>query len=259
MNEWFHWYGLLVGFGLITSVWIIEYRISIESNLDNDEKEQLQDQLWRVLPVVMIASLIGARAWHVFTDIHIYVENWTQIIAINQGGISIFGAVLGAVLALVFLVRWGWIAQSWRWWLDLLPFGVPLGQMVGRLGNYVNQELYGYPTELPWGIKIDPTYRLPAFIDSVYFHPLFAYEILVLALYSIVLWILQWKKKLQLGSGDIFFSYIVFYASWRIAIDFLRPGRSLSVVPGLGDNQLVLSGLLVCVLAFKYYQIKERA
>jgi phosphatidylglycerol:prolipoprotein diacylglycerol transferase len=127
-----------------------------------------------------------------------------------------------------------------------------LGQAIGRWGNFINQELYGAPTDLPWAIFIAPENRLPEFADIAYYHPIFLYESLWnLASVFLLLWIAR-KWKDWLLPGDIFLMYLVSYPIIRILLDFLR--LDASEVGGVNANQAFMGGVLVIVLAILIYR-----
>ena len=108
-------------------------------------------------------------------------------------------------------------------WIDLAALGLPLGQAIGRLGNWVNQELYGLPTTLPWGIYIAPENRVSGFEAYSHFHPLFAYEAAwMLLTYIFFYGYLYRQKKIQLGTGMYALGYLASYAVIRFSLDFLR-------------------------------------
>ena len=114
-----------------------------------------------------------------------------------------------------------------------------LGQVIGRWGNYVNQELYGAPTSLPWAIFIDPQNRLPEYVDQAYYHPLFLYESLwSLASVLFLLWISR-RFSDWLQSGDVFLIYLITYPVGRFLLEFLR--LDSSQVAGLNINQTVMA------------------
>ena len=129
--------------------------------------------------------------------------------------------------------------------MDIATPALALGQAIGRWGNFVNQELYGYPTDLPWAIKIDPQYRLPGFEDQETFHPLFLYESLWnLGIVIILLWIGR-KYDKRLFTGDIFLIYLILYPVGRFLLEFLRIDQA--VVAGINANQALMA--VIAVLA----------
>jgi phosphatidylglycerol:prolipoprotein diacylglycerol transferase len=131
--------------------------------------------------------------------------------------------------------------------------GLALGQAIGRWANFVNQELYGAPTNLPWAITISPEKRLPGYEQFSTYHPLFLYE----SLWSLVtVFFLLWvgkKYRANLKTGDVFLIYLVTYPTIRFLLDFLR--LDASMVAGINANQtmmLVVGGVAVGILIFRY-------
>ena len=202
-------------------------------------------------------ALIGARLYHVF-DQDVWPRYRAQPIEIFQiwdGGIGIFGAILGALAGLLIYARWRKL-ESLRW-LDIGAPAFLLGQAVGRWGNFFNQELFGGPTSLPWGIPIPQVNVLreaPRFVEFERFHPLFLYES-VLSLIGVVFLVfvyirfgpvlmkrfdrkgnevtqLTWKSKIRLRQGDLLLLYFIWYPCERFVLEFVRAGKwEMGVLP----------------------------
>jgi len=143
-----------------------------------------------------------------------------------HGGLGIYGAALGGLLGLyLYLRRRG---LDFLYWADIVIASLPLGQAIGRWGNFFNQELYGPPTTLPWGIQIAPLYRVPPFNDLVRypaetrFHPLFLYESLWNLLVCVALLLLGRRFGGRLLKGELLASYFVLYPLGRFFLEFLR-------------------------------------
>ncbi|MEZ4515473.1 MAG: prolipoprotein diacylglyceryl transferase [Chloroflexota bacterium] len=143
------------------------------------------DHVWNALILILILGVIGARLYHVLTPspsmqaVGIYTaldyfRNPNQLLNIRNGGLGIFGAILGGLLGLLIYARRNHL--SMLGWSDLAVVGLALGHAIGRWGNFFNQELYGRPTSVPWAITIDPVYRLPGYGSFSTFHPAFLYE-----------------------------------------------------------------------------------
>ncbi|HEX6140460.1 MAG TPA: prolipoprotein diacylglyceryl transferase, partial [Candidatus Limnocylindria bacterium] len=136
---------------------------------------------WSMLLPVLVLAVLGARIYHVIHQWDYYSQNPELILAIWNGGLGIPGAVAGGAVAILAYCRWKKL-NTLRW-LDIFASAILLGQAVGRLGNFYNQELCGPPTTLPWGIPIDAAHRIGEWTDlsrfpeaTTRFHPLFAYE-----------------------------------------------------------------------------------
>lgn len=241
-----HYYGLIIMAGVLAGAYLADRR----ARRRGDDP----DIVWDSLIWVLIGGIIGARVWHILTPppsmveggitTGYYLSHPLDALAIWRGGLGIPGAVIGGGLALyVFSRRRG---LSFLSWVDLAAPSLALGQAIGRWGNYVNQELYGAPTDLPWAIYIDPMHRLPAFVNQATYHPLFLYESLWnLANMFFLLW-LGWKFAERLKGGDIFLFYLIIYPVGRFLLDFLRLDASL--VAGLNVNQTLMA--IVALSAF---------
>ncbi|HEY89116.1 MAG TPA: prolipoprotein diacylglyceryl transferase [Thermoflexia bacterium] len=221
-----HWYGLLIVTGIMLAA-------TSAAHLARNAKED-PDHIWDMLLIVIIFGVIGARAYHVFSrpaggliGWDYYQQNPLQALYIWNGGLGIYGAVLGGALGMFIYTRWHKLAPLK--WLDCAAPGVALGQAIGRWGNYINRELYGPPTELPWGLRIPAAHRIMPYNDmtqyppETLFHPTFLYESLAaLTLFLILFW-LGTKQSARLKSGDILIGYLVGYAIIRFFTEMLRP------------------------------------
>ena len=209
------------------------------------------DKVWDLLIWLVIGGVIGARLWHVFTPspssvaqgitTAYYFTHPLDLINLRRGGLGIPGAVIGGAVALYFFGR----SQKWNFaeWVDIAAPSLALGQAIGRWGNYFNQELYGAPTNLPWGISIEPRYRVSGFEQYERFHPLFLYESLWNLANMFILLTMSWKFGDRLKDGDIFLTYLVIYPTGRVLLDFLR--LDASQVGGININQTIMAVVAV--------------
>ena len=240
-------YALFIITGALIGTWLA-------SKLAEKDGQQ-GDTVWDLLPWLLIAGIIGSRLWHVFTPsasnaaMGITTENYLkhplQILEIWKGGLGIPGGVIGGAIAMVIYTLKK--KMHFGQWADYIAPGLLIAQGVGRWGNFVNQELYGSPSNLPWAIKIDPQYRLPGFEAIEKFHPLFFYEFALnlIAAGILLLLIGANRKKHFLFKGDIFLLYLVFYPAIRFGLEFLR--LDPSAVSGYNINQTAMG--IVAVLA----------
>jgi phosphatidylglycerol:prolipoprotein diacylglycerol transferase len=202
--------------------------------------------VWDGLVWVLFGGIIGARLWHIFTptptDIAMglttkyYLTHPLDAINIHSGGLGIPGAVIGGILALYFFCRKR--KTSFAMWVDIAAPGLALGQAIGRWGNFINQELYGPPTNLPWGIYIEPQYRLPGYQEFERFHPLFLYESLWNIMNMFVLLWLGRKYKDRLLTGDLLFVYLIIYPVGRFLLEFIR--LNSAEIAGINANQTIM-------------------
>jgi len=167
------------------------------------------------------AGLVGARLYHVATDWPAYFgpnPSGEQVWEVWRGGLGIPGGILGGALgAWAYARRHGVRLPAFA---DALAVGLPLAQAIGRLGNWFNQELYGRPTTLPWGLEIDPAHRPPNMPLVATYHPTFLYEALwnvgVAALVAAA------DRRFRLGHGRAFALYIAGYSVGRSWVEALR-------------------------------------
>ena len=252
MKIQFHWYGFIIGIAIVVATQLIE-RKAIQEKL-------VLKEVWRVGLLALLFGVIGARLWHVATDFWLYTNDPIAILFIWNGGLSILGGVLGGIIGL-FIGKKLFSSPSVIHLLDLAIFGLPVGQAIGRVANYVNQELYGLPTEGLLKIFISEDRRLPGYETVEYYHPLFFYEAIFTGLFAVVLYLLDKKKKLPvLGTGRLFITYVVYYCIVRFFLDFLRIERGILIGGVLGINQLVLL-LVTSIVIFriiKSYVSKKR-
>lgn len=199
------------------------------------------DHVWGGLTLIVILGLIGARLYHVLTPspsmAAVGIYSWRdyiryplQLINFRAGGLGIYGAMAGGLLAVVVYTRRNRIPTLA--WADLAVVGVALGQAIGRWGNFFNQELYGRPTNAPWAIAIDPLYRLPDFAEFSTFHPAFLYESLWSLLTFFVLLGLARRRAARLLPGELLALYLVAYAIGRSLLELVR--LDSRAVPFLG-------------------------
>ena len=232
------YYGIIIMLGALAA--------SIMAVNEAKRRDQDPELVWDGLIWVIIGGIIGARLWHIFTptpaDIAVglttkyYLTHPLDAINIRSGGLGIPGAVIGGLIALYFFCRRR--KTSFTMWVDIAAPGLALGQAIGRWGNFINQELYGPPTELPWGIRIDPQYRLPGFENYDRFHPLFLYESLWNLMNMAVLLYLQRKYSDKLRTGDLLFVYAIIYPIGRFLLDFIR--LNAAEIAGINANQTVM-------------------
>jgi len=221
-----HWYGVLIVSGVMLGAVYASWR----ARQDGENP----DHVWNGLIVAIILAIIGARLYHVFSDPEGGMVGWSyyreypiEILYIWQGGLGIYGAVVGGVLGVV-LYAWRAKVRPLKW-LDYGAPGLVLGQFIGRWGNFINQELYGPPTNSSWGLIIEPSHRIAPYNDlatyplDTLFHPTFLYESLWCLLLFIALALIAQKLKDRLLEGDILIGYIIGYPLGRFFIEYFRP------------------------------------
>lgn len=166
-------------------------------------------------------GIVGGRLYHVITDNQLYFgegRNPLKALYIWEGGLGIWGAIaFGAVGAWIGCRRAGIRLAPFA---DALAPGLLVAQAVGRLGNWFNQELFGGPTTLPWGLRIDDAHLPPGFESGTLFHPTFLYELLWnLAAAAVLVWA---DRRYRLGHGRVFWLYVSLYCLGRVWIEMVR-------------------------------------
>ena len=205
-----HWYGILIALAVIAAIGI--------AIIEAKRRGQHAEQVFNLALVVIPLGAIGARLYHVIDEWQFYSQNPALII--GGQGLGIFGAIIGGAIGLIVYTKWRKL-NTLRW-LDITAPGLLLAQAIGRWGNFFNQELYGYPTDLPWAIYIDPNHRLPNYEAFSYFHPLFLYEFLWDLIGFSILMILGRKFQNRLMDGDIFLLYVIYYSVGRFFLEGLK-------------------------------------
>jgi len=246
------WYGLLMLIAIVAAAQIASREV--------ERRGENSDNLWDMLFWILIPGFIGARLYYVFIQsprgaagLGYYLNNPAEILKIWGGGIHIFGGFIFGGIALWIFTRIRRLKTPI--YLDAIALSLPLAQAIGRWGNFINQELYGPPTTLPWGLRIDPDHRIPPYDDlsqypeSTRFQPLFLYESLWNFLgFALLFWISRRFQK-QLKPGDIALGYLIWYPLGRFFIEFLRtdswffPGTPFNVVHILSALAVIASSL----------------
>ncbi len=219
-----HWYGIILMSGALAGGFLGEYQAR--------RRGINPEHAWNILLWGVISGVIVSRLWYVLGSWKEFAGDPLRIIGFENGvfvglrGLTIHGALLGAVLAAAL--------YNWRNRLDfwgILDLGAPclaLGQAIGRWGNFFNMEAYGPPTTLPWGLYIGAGRRIPPYDDlrtyplTTRFHPTFLYEsLMTLAICLCLLWVLR-RLGERLVRGEVFLFYVMLYSAGRFGLEFLR-------------------------------------
>jgi phosphatidylglycerol:prolipoprotein diacylglycerol transferase len=245
-----YWYGIAYAVGLAAVYWVLlreaRYR-GLDENL-----------LGTGMIIVAIAALIGGRLYHVIDQWALYKDAPITAIlplTVQPDGSYAFagftglgvpgGIVTGTIAAWIYVRR---TRQSFWRWADVVAPGLFVMQAIGRLGNFFNQELYGPPTNLPWGIRIDCAHRVADYpcdafpLATTHFHPLFLYESLSgLAGALVLLWLAR-RRSSRLVPGDLLLIFFIWYGLTRFALEGLRSGSWTFF--GIPTAQIVTLGFI---------------
>lgn len=200
-------------------------------------------------------GIIGGRLYHVLTDWSTYFGadglGFVAALQIWRGGLGIWGAIaLGGVGTWIACRRRGIPLPPMA---DSLAIGVALAQAIGRWGNWFNQELFGRPTDLPWGLRIDPVHRPAGYAQYETFHPTFLYEsIWLIAVAGIAAWA---DRRFRMGHGRVFALYVALYSAGRLVMETLRIDPATHI-GGLRIN--VYTSIIVGLAAVAYLVITAR-
>ncbi|MGI9613586.1 MAG: prolipoprotein diacylglyceryl transferase [Acidimicrobiales bacterium] len=230
-------YGFLIALGVLAGVWLSSKRLA-QDGLDPEIIPNMA--LW-VLP----SAIIGARAYFVLTNWGRFADDIPSAFRLWEGGLGIPGGVLTGAIVGVWWLRRNDVPMPPVF--TAVALGLPLGQIIGRFGNWFNQELYGRPTDLPWGLEIDLDHRLPGYEQYELFHPTFAYEILWNI--GLLLVLLRIDKSGRLRSGALFAVYLIGYGIGRILIETVR----IDPVNSFLGIRLHIWAMIVFIAAAAYY------
>jgi prolipoprotein diacylglyceryl transferase len=163
-------------------------------------------------------GIVGARAYHDITSWNEVPDHWWGPFAVWEGGLGIWGGILlGAVAGAVVIRRSG---ESVRLFMDAVAPGLLVAQGIGRWGNWFNQELFGKPTNLPWGLEIDTNHRPPQYLGSDTFHPTFLYEFVYdLVLAGVLILV---GSRFRIRPPALFALYVSVYCVGRVFEELLR-------------------------------------
>lgn len=232
-----HWYGVIIACGFLLAVLYASKRAS-EFGLTSDN---ILDAVIYGLPI----SVICGRAYYVIFYWSLYEDNLSEIVKIWHGGIAMYGVIIGAVLTLVIYTRLHKLPLTA--FLDIVGLAFMIGQFIGRWGNFINREAYGYTTDLPWrmGLTING--------ETTYVHPTFLYE----SLWNFVGFIIihLFSKKHRKYDGQIFAMYVGWYGFGRMLIEGLRTDSLYLFNTEIRVSQML--ACLTCIAALIYLAINK--
>jgi prolipoprotein diacylglyceryl transferase len=240
-------YALCILAGVVVASWLSMRRWAAQGG---DPNLVLEVTLWSVL-----AGLVGARLYHVITSSEEIGDEWYSPFAIWEGGLGIWGGVaLGVAVGAYVVYRRG---ESVTAMMDAAAPGILIAQGIGRLGNYFNQELFGGPTDLPWGLEVDPSHRPDAYPDAATFHPTFFYEMLWdFAGAALIIWA---GTRFRIRPPGVFCLYVAVYSLGRLFWEQLRVDPSREFLGQRLNFYVALVLLVGAVAVFVWTQRRQPA
>ena len=217
-----YWYGIGYALGLAVA-YMVMVRLARRAGED-------PDVLGNGMVIVAIAALIGGRAYHVIDQWALYKDDPIRIFLPPYSGLGVYGGIVTGTIAVFVYARYKGI--PFLRWTDIVAPGLFTMQAVARWGNFFNQELYGPPTTLPWGIAIDCGHRIAAYACPAgsppgatlgeHFQPLFLYESLSGVIGAAVLIWIGFRVRRWLRPGDLLLLFFVWYGVVRFALETFR-------------------------------------
>ncbi len=233
------WYGIAYAVGLAASYLVIT-RLARRAGRN-------PELVGNGILVIAIAALIGGRLYHVIDQWPRYQNDLPAIVLPPYSGLGVYGGILTGTLAAAVYVRW--VREPFWTWADIVAPALFVMQAVGRWGNFFNQELYGPPTALPWGIPIDCAHRLEQYACGAFpeattrFHPLFLYESLSGLLGAAFLAWLFLRRRDRFAPGSLLFLFFIWYGAVRFALETLRENNWIAF--GVPTAQIVSVGFIL--------------
>ena len=223
------WYGVLMASAMILCVFLA---------LKEGKRVKIsEDDILNLAIIAIPCGLLGARLYYVIFNWSWYSKHMSEILNFRGGGMAIHGALIGGILAGFIYTKIKKI--NFFKMADTVMIGIPLGQAIGRWGNYINGEAHGGPTSLPWGIMV----------DGVKVHPTFLYESIWDLGIFIFLWFFRKHKKYE---GQLAIYYLILYSLGRFFID------SLMIGPLRMAQVISITTIIVCLILHKILSKKNK-
>jgi phosphatidylglycerol:prolipoprotein diacylglycerol transferase len=243
-----YWYGLLISLGMVLCV--------VLGMLHSKKNKFSSDLVFDVILVSLPCAIVGARLYYVLSEWEMYSGDLIKIFDTRSGGLAVYGGILGAFIGTLIMCKIRKIPFSAV--VDFCVVYIPLGQAIGRWGNFFNQECFGTTTTLPWGMKsseVESYLRLyfPDLDSTMAVHPTFFYEFLAtITIFFILLYVRKYSKH----AFESMAVYMILYGVARFFIEGLRTDSLYIGDAGIRTSQLfsavlVVSGVIYLVVAYK--------
>ena len=243
-----YWYGIGYAVGLALA-YMVMVRLARRAG-------ENADLLGNGMIIVALAALVGGRLYHVIDQWALYKDDPIKIILPPYSGLGVYGGIVFGTIAAFLYARSKHV--PFLRWADIVAPGLFVMQAVARWGNFFNQELYGPPTKLPWGIPIDCAHRIAAYPCSqfpegtTFFHPLFLYESISGVLGALFLIWLGYHARRSLRPGDLLLVFFVWYGVVRFGLEALRADNWTFF--GVPTTQIVTLGFILVGLVGLWYR-----
>lgn len=255
-----YWYGVLIVGGIILGAYTVTFEL--------ERRGMDPEHVWGGLTWAIVLAVFGARFYHVLTpppsmcaSLGIcsaldYIKDPARLVDFRSGGLGIYGAIGGGLLAIYLYARRYKI--DWLAYTDVGAFGLALGQFVGRWGNFFNQELYGGPTDVPWAVYIE--YPLPEYAGHHTFHPAFLYASLWNLAIFFLLFTLARRHGDKLLRGELLGLYLILHPLGRVLLETVRLDSATFVINGqdTGLNIAMTLSAAMAVLVFAALLIRRK-
>ncbi len=244
-----HWYGVIMAFAILIGI-VVSSLICSKKYSKNDTNIFLD-----MVPMTVISAILGARLFYVIGEWNYYSNNLSEILMINHGGISIYGALIFGVIAIITYCK-KYKLNMYKY-SDIIAVVMPLCQSIGRWGNFINQEAYGLPYNGFLRLYIDNSHRFLQFNNVEYYHPTFLYESILDLILFIVLITIFYKFK-NIKNGTATFLYLALYALIRLFVESYRIDSVLNV-SGIHIASIisVIIFAVAAIFLFRIYALKK--
>jgi phosphatidylglycerol:prolipoprotein diacylglycerol transferase len=242
------WYGIAYAAGLV-AVYALLVRLAVRAG-------RRPELVGNGMIIVAFAALVGGRLYHVIDQWQLYAGDPLSIVLPPYSGLGVYGGLATGTLAAWLYTRY--LKEPFWAWADIIAPGLFLMQAIGRWGNFFNQELYGPPTTLPWGIPIDCAHRVAPYLctelpfETTRFHPLFLYESLSGILGMLALLFIGSRFRDRLRPGDLVLIFFIWYGIVRFALETLRVNNW--TFAGIPTAMLVAGASVIAALAILVYR-----